>query len=100
MLAGLIVRAELGGAARTTRPEELHAPSRPRHLAALAMIARPLTMWHTDNGSLSRALADRHVVDQPRPADARGDQQAACALAQFVPSLQAGRIGKFGVIDR
>lgn len=99
MLAALIVRAELGGAARTTRPEGLCALQAPPFSNVASNNTSPNHAawgWRT---CLCSPITYRHVVDESRTADAGGDQQAACALAKFIPLLQAACVCQFGIIN-
>jgi hypothetical protein len=47
----------------------------------------------------SAARSDRHIVDQPRPADPRGDEQACRAVAELIEEHQALDIRQVGIID-
>src|SRR3569623_2034024 len=47
----------------------------------------------------SAVRGNRHIVDQPRPADPGRDEQPRGALASFAEPRQALGVGQLGIID-
>src|SRR5688572_33245840 len=60
---------------------------------------RPRVVALAVNLPSSARRGNRHVVDQPRPADPRGDEQTGLPFAEPSKRLERIRIGQLDVVD-